>query len=92
MLTIIAENFALSLNIPPTLDIASAPAALALGIGAGWWMRRGWYGSLEQCLLNRAASFHQNRTLEGPRSVLESVHSLPANICSRLTYSHMGIL
>lgn len=53
VVAIIVGAFTLSWNVPSTLDVASAAAALAVGYGGGWWWtaRPGMRGKQELRLL-----------------------------------------
>lgn len=92
VLTIIVGNFAFSLNIPPALDIASAPAALALGIGAGWWMRRRWYGKRERSLLVCCFLLWLEHEVGNPEAQARDFGGTVVSIARHSRFTLMGVL
>ncbi len=70
VLAIIVGAFTLSWNVPSSLDIALAVAAIALGYGAGWWWtaRSGWYGRRERRLLVRCFLAWLEREVGDPKA------------------------
>jgi hypothetical protein len=70
VLTVIAGAVALSWNVPLAVDIASVPAAGAVGYGAGWWWTEhsGWYGKRERRLLVHCFLAWLERAVGDPRA------------------------